>query len=169
MPVEVQSGPNEDLHQRLVVQLRSQAEDIRRLVSGLDEETLAARPVPEKWSMKELVCHIWRVQEVFEMRIEAMLTQTNPPLPPYSPDGDLEFHEKMKSTCAEMLNGFLAEREQLLALLDSLPPGDWRHHGRHPEYPHYDVQFAVEYLGHHEAHHLYQLFQRRPVLPRQHA
>jgi DinB superfamily len=157
------NGNSDDLHARLAARLRDQAADICRLTSGLDEKTLAARPVPENWSLKELVCHVWRVQEVFEMRIEAMLTQTNPNIKPYCPEDDSEFSAKLKNSCAELLDGLLTDREELLALLDSLPPADWRHHGTHPEYPHYDVQFAVEYLVHHEAHHIYQMFQRRPV------
>ncbi|HEX8984771.1 MAG TPA: DinB family protein [Bryobacteraceae bacterium] len=168
MPAHSRSG-NGDLHTRLAARLRDQAGDIRRLTSDLDEETLASRPVPERWSLKELVCHLWRVQEVFEMRIEAMLTETKPMIAPYVPNGDPEFDEKMKSTCAELVEAFLAEREQLLALLVSLPASDWRHQGVHPEFPEYDVQFAVEYLGHHEAHHIYQMFQRRPVHPKPHA
>jgi DinB superfamily len=168
MPAHSRSG-NGDLHTRLAARLRGQAEDIRRLTSDLDEEALASRPAPERWSLKELVCHLWRVQEVFEMRIESMLTQTKPTIAPYGPTDDPEFHEKMRSTCAELVEAFLAEREQLLALLVSLPPSDWRHQGVHPEFPNYDVQFAVEYLGHHEAHHIYQMFQRRPVHLKPHA
>jgi uncharacterized damage-inducible protein DinB len=163
VPDYASSGGNDDLHPRIVARLRDHAKDIRRLTAGLDEAALAHRPVPENWSIKELLCHMWRVQEVFEMRIEAMLTETNPPITPYGPEDDSEFQEKLKSTGAELVDGFLAHREEFLALLASLPPADWRHHGRHPEYVHYDVQFAVEYLMHHEAHHIYQIFQRRPV------
>lgn len=97
------------------------------------------------------------------MRIEAMLTETNPPIVPYGPDGDTEFEQKLKNPCAVLLGGLMADREELLALLESLPATDWRHRGQHPEYPNYDVQFAVEYLMHHEAHHIYQMFQRRPI------
>jgi len=163
MPDQAQPGDNGDLHARLVARLRDQAGDLQRLTSGLDEQALAARPVPEDWSLKELLCHLWSVQEVFEMRIEAMLTETNPPIVPYGPDGDTEFEQKLKNPCAVLLSGMTADREELLALLESLPAADWRHQGRHPEYPHYDVQFAVEYLMHHEAHHIYQMFQRRPI------
>ena len=53
-------------HARLAARLREQANDIRRFTAGLDEETLARRPSPDKWSLKELVAHLWRVQEVFE-------------------------------------------------------------------------------------------------------
>jgi hypothetical protein len=107
---------------------------------------------------------LWRVQEVFEGRIEALLTQTNPAIVPYYPEQDSEFEEKLRSTAGELLEGFLAEREQLVTLLESLSTGDWRRSGTHPEYPHYDVHFQVEYMAYHEAHHIYQMLQRRAPL-----
>lgn len=157
-----------DYHTRLVFRLREQEEDIRRIVAGLDEALLAAHPQPGRWSLKELVCHLWRVQEVFESRIEAMLTETNPPIEPYGPDNDREFDEKMKSPGCEIIEGLLADREELVALLESLSATDWHHRGSHPEYARYDVRFAIEYLVHHEAHHIYQAFQRRAMLARPH-
>ncbi len=155
-------GP-EVLNARLAGRLREQADDIRRLISGLDEDALSRRPAPDKWSLKELIAHLWRVQEVFESRIEAMLTQTRPALAPYAPDGDRQFEAKLSSTCEELLASFLGEREELAALLDSLSPADWRHKGMHPEYRHYDVRLAVEYMAWHEAHHIYQILQRREL------
>ncbi len=151
---------------RLVSRLQDQGQEMRRLVSGLDEETLAARTVPGKWSLKELVAHLWRVQEVFEARIESMLTENNPIISRYEPDGDPEFDEKLRATTEELLSGILTEREQLLALLDSLSTGDWHRPGSHPEFPHYDVSFQVELLVWHEAHHIYQMMHRRAPLGR---
>jgi DinB superfamily len=146
--------------------LRDQGNDIRRLVAGLDEEALAWRPIPGKWSLKESIAHLWRVQEVFESRIEAMLTRTKPALAPYEPEGDPEFAIKLTRTGEDLVNGFLGEREELASLLESLSPADWRHRGIQPEYRHYDVQFAVESMAYHEAHHIYQMLQRRSLAVR---
>lgn len=157
-------GGANGLHTRLAGRLRDQANDIRRLTAGLDEEALARHPIPEKWSLKELVAHLWRVQEIFESRIEAMLTRTKPAMTPYGPAGDPEFEAKLNSTCEDLLAGFFGDREELASLLDSLSPADWRHRGMHPEYRHYDVRFAVEYLVCHEAHHIYQMLQRRELV-----
>jgi len=154
------------MHQRLAERLREQADDIRRLYAGLDEETLAGRQRAEKWSLKEVIAHIWRCQEVFEGRIEALLTQTSPSIVPYDPAHDMEFPEKLKSPAAELLEGFLTEREQLVTLLDSLSNGDWRRSGIHPEYPHYDLQFQVEAMTYHEAHHIYQIINQRAPMGR---
>lgn len=154
----------QDIHGRLASQLHDQAEDVKRLTSGLDEELLAERTIPGKWSFKEIACHLWRVQEVFEGRIEALLTQANPSIAAFHPEHDPEFEEKLKSPTAELLQGFLTERDQLVTLLASLAPADWRRPGSHPEYPHYDLQFQVEYMIYHEAHHIYQMLVRRASL-----
>ena len=45
--------------------------------------------------------------------------------------------------------------------LDGLTPSEWHRKAKHPQFPHYDLHFQVEYMAHHEAHHIYQLFQRR--------
>ena len=83
---------------------------------------------------------------------------------PYGPADDPEFEAKLSSTCEELLAGFFGDREELASLLDSLSAADWRHRGIHPEYRHYDVRFAVEYLVCHEAHHIYQMLQRRELV-----
>jgi hypothetical protein len=156
----------QDACARLVSRLQEQGQEIRRLVSGLDEEVLATPIVPGKWSLKELVCHLWRVQEVFEARIEAMLTQNSPIISRYEPNGDPEFEQRLRATAAELVEGLLTEREQLVTLLDSLSSGDWRRSGSHPDFRHFDVQFQVEYMVWHEAHHIYQMMQRRAALGR---
>lgn len=153
-----------EAHRRLLARLRQQADDVRRLTSGLEEAPLAQRLKPEQWSLKELVCHLWRVQQVFEGRIEAMLGEESPAITSYNPDGDAEFAGLVAQPAAASLAGFLEARTRLAGRLDTLTPADWHRPGRHPDFPHYDVHFQVEYMVHHEAHHIYQMYQRRAPL-----
>ncbi|MBI3665551.1 MAG: DinB family protein [Acidobacteria bacterium] len=150
-------------HRQLVARLRRQADDVRRFTAGLDEALLAKRVITDKWSLKELVCHLWRVEQVFEGRINAVLAQDNPPIARYDPEGDAEFDKLVAKAGAESLAGFLADREKLAARLDGFSPADWHRPGR-SEFPHYDVHFQVEYMAHHEAHHVCQMLQRRVPL-----
>jgi hypothetical protein len=152
------------VHLALVQRLRAQAEEIRRLTAGLDEASLAGRTQPEKWSLKELVCHCRRMESVFGERFKAMLHDENTVIVPYSPDGDELFVELTRRSTAEVLAEYLAEREALCRRLESLSPPEWHRKAKHPEFPHFDVHFQVEYMAHHEAHHIYQLFQRRVPL-----
>jgi hypothetical protein len=62
------------------------------------------------------------------------------------------------------LAAFLQSREKFADRLEKLSPAEWHRTGRHPEYPHYDVHFQIEYMVHHEAHHIYQMYQRRAPL-----
>ena len=152
------------VHRRLVERLRSQGADIARLTQDLDDEALGTRTVPDKWSLQELVCHLWRVQRLFDDRIETMLTKDDPVLMPYSPDGDSEFDMLVAHAATETRTGFLADRDSFAARLDALSPADWHRRGQHPEFDRFDVHFQVEYMTHHEAHHIYQLFVRRVPL-----
>jgi uncharacterized protein (TIGR03083 family) len=162
----VARGPHDKhaVHARIVQRLEAQAEDVTRLVAGLSEPDLARRTVADKWSVKELLCHLHRIQEVFDERVEAMLTADNPPIASYEPEGDQAFAARVQRPAVDTLAAFLARRESLVARLEELRPTDWHRPGQHPEYKTYDVHFCVEYLAHHEAHHLYQMFQRRAPL-----
>lgn len=155
-----------DAHFRLLARLSAQAEDVKRLTSELDEAAISRRVVPDKWSVKELVVHLLRVQDVFRGRIEVMLEHERPTLAPYSPEGDAEFERLRQRPGGELVAAFLAARGGLVARLGALSKSDWHRAGTHPEYASYDVHFAAEYLAHHEAHHVYQMFTRRALLGR---
>ncbi len=153
------------VHLALVQRLRTQAAEVRRLTAGLDEVALAGRTQPGKWSLKELVCHFRRMESIFGERFRAMLKDENTVIVPYAdPDSDEMFVALTRRATAEVLAEYLGEREALCRQLESLSPAEWHRKAKHPEFPHYDVHFQVEYMAHHEAHHIYQLFQRRVPL-----
>ncbi len=154
------------VHLALISRLRAQAADIRRLAGGLDEAALATRTIPDKWSLKELVCHCRRMEDVFGDRFARILAEDTPAIAPYSPDDDETFAALCSESAASLLDGYLARREALCRRLEALSPADWHRKGRHPEFDHYDLHFGVEYMAHHEAHHIFQMFQRRAPLGR---
>jgi uncharacterized protein (TIGR03083 family) len=162
----VARGPHDRhaVHARIVQRLQENAEEITRLVAGLSDADLARRTVADKWSVKEVLCHLDRIQEVFGQRVQAMLDEDNPTLAAYEPDDDPAFAARVQRPTTDTLADFRARREELVMRLEELRPADWHRPGRHPEYANYDVHFCVEYLAHHEGHHLYQMFQRRAPL-----
>ncbi len=153
-----------EAHRRIVEKLEVQAADIRRLCSGLEEDAIARRPKAETWSVKEVLAHVARLQDIFETRLEALLTKEQPPIVSYSPETDAEFAAFAARPSAELLKGFDDTRARILARLVTLSPAEWHRPGKHPDYPAYDVHFCMEYMGHHEAHHIWQMFERRAAL-----
>lgn len=153
------------VHLALVERLRRQAGEVRRLTSGLPEAALATPTVPGKWSLKELVCHFRRMEEIFGDRFTRMLSEDSATIVPYdNPDADPRHVELTKAPTEDVLADYLRERDALCRRLEALSPAEWHKKAQHPEFPHYDVHFQAEYMAHHEAHHIYQLFQRRVPL-----
>lgn len=155
------SGGKHAVHLALVQRLRAQAADVARLAAGLDEASLATRSVPDKWSLKELICHLRRMETIFGERFRRMLTEETTIVPYDSPDGDEVFVALTKQPAAGVLAEYLGGRDALCRLLEGLTPAEWHRKAGHPQFPHFDVHFQVEYMAHHEAHHIYQMFQRR--------
>lgn len=153
-------------HARISARLRDHAVEVRRLFAGLDKDALTRPMVAGKWSLKELLCHIARVQRVFDARLDTLLSEENPEIAYYGPEGDLLFEEMADRPAAETLDDFLAERGLLIGRLEKLSLDEWHRPGRHPEFENYDVHLQMDYLAHHEAHHVYQMFQRRTPLGR---
>jgi hypothetical protein len=123
--------------------------------------------VADKWSLVELVCHLWVVQQLFEGRIDAMLEQNMPAFESYAPEDDAAFAALLASGPGnEQVQRFLTDRDRFAGRLDALTPTQWRRPGSHPTFGMFDVEFLVEYMVHHEAHHVYQMFSRRVPLVR---
>jgi hypothetical protein len=93
-----------------------------------------------------------------------MLREDSPALQSWNPDHDPPFAQLLEKAPSEIVGGFSAARAAFLERLSRLGPAEWHRPGRHPDFPLYDVHFMVEYLAHHEAHHIYQMYQRRAGL-----
>src|SRR5438477_6075624 len=105
------NGDKHQVHLKLVDRLRRQAAEVRRLTRGLDETQLSTPTIPGKWSLKELVCHFRRMEQVFGERFDRLLTVDNPPIVPYSPEGDeAAFHALQAHSTEEILDDYLRER-----------------------------------------------------------
>ena len=154
-------GDKHAVHLALVQRLRAQAAEVQRLAAGLDEATLASHGVPGKWSMKELICHCRRMESIFGERFNRMLTEETTIVPYDNPDADEVFVALTNRPTTEVLAEYVGEREALCQKLEGLTPSEWHRKASHPQFPHYDLHFQAEYMAHHEAHHIYQLFQRR--------
>ena len=68
--------------ERLIYNLRSLPNELEDLLAGLDEETLRWRPIPHKWSIKEIMCHLRDMERLAYLeRYRRILAEDNPFLP----------------------------------------------------------------------------------------
>ena len=96
------------------------------LVRGLSLEQARWRPAPDKWSMLEVVNHLFdEEREDFRQRIELVLADPKQPWPPIDPRNwvtERAYNERELDTS---LNNFLAEREKSLVWLSNLATPNW--------------------------------------------
>lgn len=68
--------------ERILWNLKSLPNELEDLLGELDEETLRWRPRPNKWSVKEIMCHLRDMErEAYLARYQRILSEDNPLLP----------------------------------------------------------------------------------------
>jgi len=148
-------------HLAILDKLERLGEEVRHLTDGLSNEQLAIRVEEGKWSLRELVAHLSRLQGVFAQRVTAMIAQDRPQITSYMPETDPGFESFASRPGNVIVKEFLDDRQKFVTWMRTVEPQQWHRAGIHPDFPDYDVHFALDYMSHHEAHHIYQMFQRR--------
>jgi hypothetical protein len=118
--------------ERLLWNLRSLPNELNDLVSHLDEETLRWRPRENKWSVKEIVCHLRDMEEAAYLeRYRRMLSEDQPFMP--SVDQDRLAHERdyIKQDVRRALAEFSQFRAATIATLEAAPLESFDRVGRH--------------------------------------
>jgi hypothetical protein len=102
------------------------AEIIRALVNGITQEEAQVKPGPDSWSILEVVCHLYdEEREDFRQRLDIILNRPNEEAPPIDPQGWVTSRKYNESDLGEMLDAFIAEREQSLEWLKGLSVANW--------------------------------------------
>ena len=99
---------------------------IRALVAGLTTDEARVKPDPASWSVLEVVCHLHDVEcEDFRFHLDSILRRSTEEWPDINPGEWITGRGYNQRDLPDMLDKFLAEREQSLAWLRSLSAPDW--------------------------------------------
>ncbi len=98
---------------------------ITELTARLESEQLRAAPEPDEWSLNDVLAHLRCCADLWGDYIARILAEDRPAIRAVSPRiwiaqtdyPDLEFRPSF--------DAFVAQREDLLATLDALPPDGW--------------------------------------------
>jgi uncharacterized damage-inducible protein DinB len=126
---------------------------LRAAVAGLSREQLITRPVPGKWSVLEVVCHLADTDGIIAHRIKRVLSEERPFFERVKPDlmlAALAYHER---DVEEELAVFDFGRRQIGRILKAAPPEAWERIGivgdRGDKTIAQMLIGAVEHLAHH--------------------
>ena len=135
--------------------MRKAPKRLRKLIRGLSEEQLAARPAPGKWSIKEVVAHLADGEVMIGSRYRLVAAMERPPLVGYDQDAFVENLYLDEVSTKTLLKDFKAARRANMRLLERLPEAAFERVGLHNERGDESLaRMLVLYSGHdliHEA------------------
>jgi len=118
---------------RLTDQLETSGGILLDLYQGVSDAEARWKPAPERWSMLEVLVHLWdEEQDDFRRRISSTLEDPAREWPPIDPEGWVVERRYNERALAEALAGFRQERAASIEWLCGLADPDWDRAHEHP-------------------------------------
>jgi uncharacterized damage-inducible protein DinB len=131
---------------------------IAAAVSGLPEKVLRYKPVPDKWSIHEVLGHLADIEIVYGYRLRQMLADKKPVIAPIDQNDWARNLSHTETPPAELVALYGLNRLANLRLLQRLKPADLAKSAYHPETKtEFTVAQLIERMATHGASHLEQI------------
>ena len=144
---------------RLLINLQSLPNELEDLLQDLDEETLRWRPIPNKWSIKEIMCHLRDMERLaYLARYRKMLAEDNPALPNVDQDKLAVESDYINQDTRSALDEFKWLRAETVDTLRTAPVDTWARSGIHStDGPMTVEQLVVRQIKGNDLNHLVQM------------
>lgn len=130
---------------------------LERLLKGLRAAKARKCPAPGKWSINEIVAHLADTELVVGFRLRMILGEPGVPIQAFDQDEWVKalHYEKrdLRQSCAQ----YRAFRDANVALLKTLAPAQWKHHGLHAERGEETIETIVRMIAGHDINHMKQI------------
>ena len=133
------------------------ANKLARLIRGVPVSRLRKRPAPDKWSVSEILAHLADTEMVGGFRMRLILGAPGTPIPAFDQDRWVSSGHYDKRNPHQSVEQFRTLREANLALLKSLTPEQWKHHGVHAERGVETIERVTHMFAGHDLNHLQQI------------
>ena len=130
-------------------------DNLKAITRGLSEDQINRAPAPNKWSIREILCHLADCETVFAFRIRQTLAEPHHVVQPF--DQDIWARPYSAYTAKSALATFTAVRDWNVALVRSLPAYAFEKPMTHPERGTMTLRTVIETMGGHDINHLKQI------------
>ncbi|MEO8085829.1 MAG: DinB family protein [Bacteroidota bacterium] len=118
---------------QIISKLELNKDVFKSMFSGLSMEEILWKPLPEKWCLLEIVCHLYdEEREDFRARTKHALEIPEQAMPKIDPQGWVTQRKYLERDFDEMVTLFLNERDQSVKWLQSLQSPLWKNIYHHP-------------------------------------
>ena len=145
-------------HRTILDRMRSSADVVRRTVKAAPPGRFTRPPREGEWSALETLTHLLDVVvHVYGLRIRRLLYEEAPLLADFDEEGYRRASLARGETTGDLLDTIVAEHEQLVRLLQTLPDAEWSRQGRHPSLGVMSIEFLARRVGEHAEEHAAQI------------
>jgi len=133
---------------------------LKREIASMSSKEIRTRPVPNKWSVQEVLAHLDDIEEVgMRARVAAMVETDNPILPSIDQEKRAEEMKYNRKDPLKSLASFARQRQTNVKWLAKLRPPQLRRKGRHQKVGELSVQELVTEWAFHDLGHLKQILE----------
>ena len=127
---------------------------LEALLGQLSAEVIETRPAPEKWSIREQLCHMADCEVAWAWRMRQTYGEDAPMLQPFEQDPWARAYDGVAYTTARALSTWKALRGWNLALIETFSAEDKARPAMHAEAGRMTLWTLVEIAAGHDLHHL---------------
>ena len=140
----------------LVIQSQT-PQQLARLIRGASTLELTRRPLPDKWSIAEIIAHMAEDEFVSSWRYRQMVEQDGVTLNAFDQDLWATLGKYSDWPASEALELFRLLREANLRMLNGLSAEQWECSGNHIERGRVTVRALARHMAAHDINHLKQI------------
>lgn len=129
-PIDAEPAPDT---QRSVSLLEKTPFLFETLLRDLTVDLLLWKPVPDRWSISEVLAHLVEIEDLYSNRVRRMLAEDAPRFLRYAQPAADRPNAGSRGSTAEILARFTTLRRDSLTVLKSMPAGAGARTGHHCE------------------------------------
>ncbi|MDQ1613216.1 MAG: hypothetical protein QOG00_3147 [Pyrinomonadaceae bacterium] len=148
----------------LIARYETGFDEVQRALAGFPDEQLSARPLPGKWSAREIVQHLADSEMRGAIRLRQLLSEERPAIQAYDQDAYAVRLNYNARDIAPALDAFRAARATTAQVLAHMSDADWAREGTHPEHPRYTADTWLKVYAAHAHDHAAQIRRLREAL-----
>jgi len=137
--------------------LQSTANTLAGLVKNAQADKLIQRPVPDKWSIAEILAHLAESEIVLAYRLRLVLSASGTVIQAFDQNVWHDNANYLNNDTAGALKLFEVLRSSNVTLLKSLSKDQWNKYGMHQERGKETVTRIVEMFAGHDVNHMMQI------------
>ncbi|HLH43657.1 MAG TPA: DinB family protein [Bryobacteraceae bacterium] len=141
----------------LLERFRRGAELLAVATTGAAGPELDFKPSPEKWSVRQIVCHLADTEAVYVMRLRQVLAEDNPTLYPFNGEAWADRLDYARRKISQALETFRVLRSENYELLKGMPEEAFQRPCVHAEAGRWTLRDLVLNNAHHVEDHVKQI------------